>query len=270
VGRKLEIPRLARSVYVQALRPLFVQLSPKLFYSLVSSDEKLALELFKRVLRPGYVVLDVGANIGSYTFTAAKRIGPRGRVYAFEPEPRNCWVLRRLATRFTNVSVVQKAVTSRSGLVPLYLSRWGSSDHRIYDPGDNREALLVESVSIDEFVTLEGLQRVDVIKVDIQGAEVEAIKGMVHTIRTKNLRYLFIEFYPAGLYASGNSSEELLNLLFDLGFTSWRIDEQDRTLHPVDAEDLLKHYTAENGRYTNLFCEREVNECRACPNLRGN
>lgn len=251
--------RFARALWHRLVRPLLLQLDPEGLLSFLSSVERLERELFCQYLRPGDVVLDIGANIGSYTVLAARAVGPTGKVYAFEPDPANCWALRSVCAALdcTNVVVVEKAITAEKAQLRLFRSEQSSSDHRTYDPGEKRETVVVESTSVDTYMIENiGNARVDVIKMDIQGAEIQALRGMARVLQENERIKLFIELWPHGLHASGGTAAELLTLLDGQGFEVSIINERSHSVAPVQAEELLGSYTPENGKYTNLFCQR--------------
>src|SRR5262249_36182110 len=135
--------------------------------------------LLQNQLRPGDVVVDVGANIGYYTLLFARCVGPRGRVFAFEPDQTNFDLLRRNVERngYTNVTLVRKAVAAQSGKLRLYLCEDNKGDHRTYDSHDGRPSLEIDAVSLDDYFAGER-GSIALIKMDIQGAEEGALRGM--------------------------------------------------------------------------------------------
>lgn len=145
-------------------------------------QEKLA-----SLLKPGMVFYDVGANIGFFTIIAANIVGPNGKVYAFEPLLENTEVVRHNVSinHFPQVQVFQKAVTSTSGKERLFIA--GFSGGSALETGDKPPDLIgeinVETVSIDDLVRGEVIQAPDVVKIDVEGAEVNVLEGMRDTIQ---------------------------------------------------------------------------------------
>src|SRR3989344_1775867 len=111
----------------------------------VNDYELVETKLFKSLLKPGMNVVDVGAAIGYYTCIAGKLLGPEGKVYAFEPAPRNFSILRKNIelNNLSNVILYQKAVANFSGEVSLSSMNFG--DNRIVDHPEERETVSVES-----------------------------------------------------------------------------------------------------------------------------
>jgi FkbM family methyltransferase len=136
--------------------------------------EQAKQRLFARSIRPGAVVFDVGANVGFYTLIAARKSGPAGRVYAFEPLPRNIAFLRRHLQRndVINAEVIEAAVSDAAGRAAFEesgspaMGRLGSSGR-----------LQVRTVTLDQMVLDSGLPPPEVIKIDIEGGETRALEG---------------------------------------------------------------------------------------------
>ena len=141
-------------------------------------------EALAAALRPGDVVLDVGANIGFLTVLAAHLVGPAGRVVAFEPVPANARLVRRNAAlnRQSQVEVVQAAVGDRDGTGTLVLARYagGAALAEADTPPDACGELAVELVTLDRWLAA-GAARlpgpVRLLKVDVEGAEPAVLRG---------------------------------------------------------------------------------------------
>ena len=106
----------------------------------------------RRLVRPGSNVLDIGANIGFYTSLLSDLIGSEGHVHAFEPEPTNFKHLSAITGERKNVTLVPKAVSDHSGKLLVYTSPQLNVDHRTYKVENYKEAIPVESVSIDDYI----------------------------------------------------------------------------------------------------------------------
>lgn len=222
--------------------------------------EKLTTEKFKEVIKEGDVVVDLGASIGYFTLLASRLVGREGKVYAFEPEPINYSLLVKNIdlNGYDNVVPVQKAVSHASGVVRLFRSDEDIGNSTIFQYGDGRESVEVESTTLDEFFK-DKEHRVDVIKMDIEGAEMAALLGMDRIIReNKNLK-IFSEFYPSLMRAMGYSPEGFARKLTDdYHFSILPIDrlpirkkKQPRINSVDELMNLLKR-----GDVVNLFLER--------------
>jgi FkbM family methyltransferase len=154
-------------------------------------------------LRPGDTFVDVGANVGYFTLLAATRVGGRGRVIAFEPRPDNVELLRRsLAdSGFAHVVVHACAVAERAQEIAFFASGELQSNGRLWGEGEpGGDALpTVRAVALDEALADE--PRVDLIKMDIEGAEPRALAGM-HVLLRTHRPALLTEFCPDLLRAT--------------------------------------------------------------------
>jgi FkbM family methyltransferase len=154
-----------------------------------SGDSELPVQqTLARHVRPGHVVYDVGANVGFFSVLAARLVGPRGKVYAFEPVPDNATLAVENARRndFGNVEVIGKAVDRASGRAQIALARYagGSMLSTVgRPPDDTGTTLAVEAVSLDDFVFRDGAPPPDVVKVDVEGAELGVLEGMRRLLR---------------------------------------------------------------------------------------
>ncbi len=217
--------------------------------------ESFETKLIARLVKPGMRVLDIGANVGYYTALLAKQVGPRGSVIAFEPAPANYAVLGKTvqANSFGNVRTVQGAVSESSGESFLFLAEQNGGDHRLYAT-EGRAKIAVPILSIDQFLPSDTY--IDFVKMDIQGSEGLAIRGMQETLRRSPDAQILMEFWPAGLLQAGVDPTEFLTLLQDdLDFTLWEVNELKEELIPVsDTAALIARNLGRS--YTNLYCAR--------------
>jgi FkbM family methyltransferase len=163
---------------------------------------------FKRIIRPGMTVVDVGANIGVYARFFAGCVGPGGRVVAFEPELQNVRLLRETVRRFPQVTVVHAAVSDKSGTLQLFIADDLNVDHHSYDSGDGRGSVTVDAISLDDYFG-DG-SRVDIVKIDVQGAEMGVLNGALKLLAKNPHLEMLLEFWPWGLRNAGASAEAFL------------------------------------------------------------
>ncbi|HVZ80725.1 MAG TPA: FkbM family methyltransferase [bacterium] len=218
--------------------------------------EPFETELFQKEIKPGQTVVDVGANIGYYTLLAARRVGPQGRVYAFEPDPTNFGLLKKNVEEngYKNVVLVNKALSNKNGKTKLFLNPKNRGDHRVYDSGDGRESVTIGTLTLDSYLKK---RKVDFIKMDIQGAEPLALAGMKRTIKAGKGLKLITEFSPDSIKLCGNDPKKFLATLQALGFKLSEISEKEKKLSPVTSAQLMKR-DWKNGAYTNIFAIKRV------------
>jgi FkbM family methyltransferase len=219
--------------------------------------EPFETELIGACIKNGDVVVDIGANIGYYTLMFARQVGETGRVFAFEPDPANFSLLKRNVQRngYRNVELIQKAVAAQSGTLRLYLSDENRGDHRVYNSNDGRPSIAIDAVNLsDYFAAYNG--PIDFIKMDIQGSEAGALRGMADLLRKHASVALLTEFWPIGLHRFGVESDEFIHMLHQLDFEIFHVNEEVQRLEPADVHQLTQMYNAEKGNYTNLLCKR--------------
>jgi FkbM family methyltransferase len=217
--------------------------------------ERFQTKLFKDLIHEGMVVIDIGAHIGYYTLLAAERVGEKGAVFAFEPEESNYDLLIKNVKQneYSNVTPVKKAVTSSTGTIKLFLDARESAEHSIVGGKRGQKAVLVDSVALDDF--LDADYAVDVIKMDIEGAEMAALLGMSKVIARSPRLAMFAEFYPGALERAGVSPADYFNELQRHGFKIYLIDEQRQCWEAVsDIAYLANYLMRKKIRGINLLC----------------
>lgn len=228
-------------------------------YLISNGYEELTTEVFKTVIKEGDIVVDLGANLGYFTLLAAKLVGSKGKVYAFEPEPINYSLLLKNIelNGYDNVVAEHKAVSNESGKVKFFLDKTHIGAHTIYQTSENGEFIEVESVALDDYFK-DKKHPINVIKMDIEGAEMAALSRMDRIIRENQNLKMFVEFYPLAIARSGSSPEEFARKLLDdyhfsiLAIGEYTEDKKYLRINTVD--ELLK--TCQGGIAANLFLER--------------
>jgi FkbM family methyltransferase len=206
-------------------------------------------ELLKQVLFPGAIVVDAGANIGIYSEFLSRCVGPAGIVHSFEPSPDNFRRLRGATRKLSNVRVSQAAVGEHSGNSQLYLSNKLNVDHRTYNAdGDSRHTVPIEMIALDDY--FKPGERVDLIKMDIQGYELHALRGAKRVLQENPDINLLLEFWPSGLEQAGDHWEKLVEML--RGFSMHLMLVRSCGLIPFDPCDVRSDISW----YVNLFASR--------------
>jgi len=171
-------------------------------------------KVFQRFLTPGMVVVDIGANIGFFTMLAASLVGPAGRVIAIEPNPANVTLLEasRRANNFEQIAIHSIAAHSTDGILVLNTSH---SNGSVRQPSSVLDILLTSNVvpgfQLDRILEL---QRLDLVKIDVEGAEFEALSGFRDALKLHRPT-IISEFAPSSL---GGKCEAYLQFLIDLKY----------------------------------------------------
>jgi FkbM family methyltransferase len=169
-------------------------------------------------LKPGMHVIDAGANLGAYSHFFAHCVGPAGRVSSFEPDPRLFTALASNArdNGLAQIHPQRLALGESAGEARLNSNALNSGDNRLIPAeGAKGTGLGISVTTLDQF--LQGAPA-DFVKMDIQGWEVHALRGMTQTLAANPRLQLYIELWPYGLLQAGSSSEELLQFLTRQGF----------------------------------------------------
>ena len=173
-------------------------------------------KFLRRTLSPGDVAVDVGANIGIYTQLLSRWVGPTGFVHSFEPSPENFGRLQSVTRKLVNVRLSQSAVGESSRRTALYVSDKLNVDHRAYLPeGDSRPTVPIQMIALDDY--FKPGERVDLIKMDIQGYELHALRGASRVLADNPTIKLLFEFWPYGLKQAGSNWAELIGVLKENG-----------------------------------------------------
>ncbi len=234
---------LSKSEFVDDIQghKMFLGKNDSLNLSIKRIYEPNVTQFFQREVKKGDVVLDIGANIGYYTLIFAKGVGINGHVYAFEPEPQNFALLSKNASinSYKNVTLIQKAVYSVSKKIELFISKENEGDHRTFNSHDARESLKVDALKLDEY--FKGFNRaLNFIKMDIQGSEYYALKGMVGLLKTNPKLVLVSEFWPYGMALSGIEPRAYIELILEMGFTIYYFNEKNGALQNTNIAELTR------------------------------
>jgi FkbM family methyltransferase len=215
-------------------------------------QDKLEIDFLTKTIKPGMVVLDIGANIGFYTEIVSKLVGSTGKIHAFEPDSLNFQRLQKKLLGCSNVNLVQKAVSINSENLKIYTSKVLNVDHRTYEVEDYDEVIEIPAVSIDEY--LGENQHVDFIKMDIQGAEYFALKGMKSTILSNPNVIILMEFWPFGLGLAKSSARALLGLIQEYGLKMFLFTEDGMT--PLNTENIHLYENKPYEYYENIILKK--------------
>ena len=224
--------------------------------------EKIITNLIKKEIHSGDVVLDIGAHIGYYTLQFANLVGPTGKVYAFEPEPKNFELLKKNVqiNKHDNVVLIQKIVSDKDGIVEFFISKFDSIGNKLFKSNGEHEtkeyAIKIESTTLDEYFK-DSKEKIDFIKMDIQGGEGKATLGMKNLLKeNKNLK-IVQEWWPDGLKQNHTNPEDHLKFLRHIGYKFYEIDSSiKKDILPTTIEQLLEKYPNSLIEDINLFCKK--------------
>lgn len=220
--------------------------------------EPFETELFRKTLRPGMTVVDIGANIGYYTLIAAHRVESKGKVFAFEPEPENVSFLRRTVAlnHLQNTVIFSQAISDRQGTSRLYLTNHNRGTHSLVDNLNTKKFIDIRIDTLDHILGAEDAPQIDLLKMDIEGAEVLALAGMKETIKRSPNLIIITEFYPKAIRRLGKNPVAFLDDLVSLGFSLSSIDEDQKKLVPLHDHAQFVARVPGGERVRNIYATR--------------
>ncbi len=220
--------------------------------------EKREMDLFKKTVKKGWTVLDIGANIGYPSLLFSKLVGEGGKVIAFEPDKNNIQMLGKniKANNCKNIIVVPMAVSDHTGVGTLYISDFHSGDHRIYDiEGEKRKTLNIDTIRLDDY--FKSGSKIDFIQMDVQGSEELVFKGMKRLLNENKGIRILLEFWPEGLRKIGSSPVNFLKMMGQLGFQLAYINKNDGEVSKISIKECMEMC---RGSYdVSLFLNRSTN-----------
>ncbi len=251
---------------------------------LMYQHEPETVACLRTLVQPGMTVLDVGAHVGYYARMSARIVGETGRVIAFEPHPRNFSVLQGNVADYPQVTLFQRAAAETEGTAELFdylmMSASGSLhyDESLRDvqmahtseqdvaprlDGDfQMQTFHVRTTPIDEALAELGVKTVDVVKMDIEGAEMSALLGMRQTIQRSPGLKLIMEYNPLGLKAFGHNPASAVRDVLNLGFDRVEVLEANGTrtdyTHDEPGMQRLTTRLMQNMGVTNLLFSKNA------------
>jgi len=183
--------------------------------------------LFKRIIKPGMVIIDIGAHIGYYTRLFSRLTGEGGQVLSFEPDPDNFGLLRKNTLNLKNIKLFNLAVSDQSGETNFYKVKNSTGCHSIIET-DNADKITVSAIKIDDFIKQKNL-KIDAIKIDIEGGETKALSGMTEFFKNTSHLKLVTELSADSLKLAAIEPKKFLNQLHSHGFTLFEISDNGKT-----------------------------------------
>jgi FkbM family methyltransferase len=221
-------------------------------YALNREFEPEVCAFFRDRLFPGGVVFDVGANIGHFTLLAAKHVGSLGHVHAFEPSPKE---FRKLASnvvlnQFANVTLNQTAICDRTGTIAFHLCEDGLGLYNSLAKSIHPTAvtIIVPCTTIDDYVVLHGIRKVDLVKIDVEGAEPMVLRGASTLLSRGDAPIVVCAFADPTLQGGGATSHMLRRAFEEFGYQLYRYD--------TSARQLIVEPERSWYQYDNLVCAK--------------
>lgn len=202
--------------------------------------EKSEIDYLYSILKEGDTFMDVGGNIGLFSLNASKIVGNAGKVYAFEAFKPNYEKFSKHLTinDFKNVTLEHLAVSEDIGFIEiLYNESYGNVGMASSYLEDFTAKEKVPSISLDGYVKDKEIPKINLIKIDIEGGEFSALKGMSE-ILTHQQPKIIIEINNIALKSSGHSEDELIQILLQKGYSKTKILSQNESSYNAVFECL--------------------------------
>ncbi|MGI0026215.1 MAG: FkbM family methyltransferase [Nitrosopumilaceae archaeon] len=213
----------------------------------------------KKLVKPGMNVINIGANIGYFTLLIARQVGPKGSVISFEPGITTANFLQQNvdANGYKNVKVHVKAVSNKTGKSDLWVG--GSSTHSFVSELRTQsypqlKKTQIETVTIDDFLGSD--TKIDFVMMDAEGSEKYIFEGMKKTIEQNPDLEIITEYNPFTFKLAETSPESFLDLIKEMGFFIYVIDDKDSKVKRMGKNDIIKNFPIPN--LTNLYLTRKT------------
>lgn len=206
---------------------------PARYYKYYKPDYELNnINFINNYLAKGMVAIDIGAHIGLLASIMAKKVGNTGKVYSFEPTPGTFDLLKKTIEVNGLKGIIfpfQRAVSDRKGTTTFYITDIEAHNSNSLSFNSrtigNEKGIKVEMISVDGFVVENSIKRVDLIKIDAEGAELAVLKGCKTTILTHQPK-IILGLHPSSIKNFGDSLEEIWDIVTQWGYAVYFNSEE--------------------------------------------
>lgn len=202
------------------------------------------VKFIKIQCKPGMVVIDIGAHLGVIAMSISHSLNNAGKIYAFEPTPNTFSLLCRIVklNKCSTIIPINKAVSDRNETLSFYIdNNLGSNANSLVSKNErNRQSIDVETITIDQFVTENKINKIDFLKIDAEGSELSVLKGAIKTLKNhKPLAILAI--HPRLISNNGDNIKDIYLLLKSLNYNIYLKEkeiDQDQFIMTKDFFDV--------------------------------
>ncbi len=185
--------------------------------------EKENIAFLTKACKPGMTVIDIGAHLGLMSVIIAKLVGPKGKVYAFEPTPGTFLILKKIIAlnKFNDIiSPINKAASNFTGLVDFFIDEnEGSNANSLVNRSDkNRTSQKTQVDTLDNIVTDLKLQKLDLIKIDAEGSELDVLEG-AKAVVLKYKPIIVLAIHPPLIKNNNQKTEDIYDLILSFGYS---------------------------------------------------
>lgn len=187
-------------------------------------------KILQKILEPGDVFIDVGANVGYFTVLGSTLVGPEGKVFAFEPDPKNIDRIKFHCAnnKCDNVQIISRPASHSVEDVKFYFNKSSSGGNALWNPGEyfgdpdfNDGYTVMKSTTLsDEFAT-QGIEKIKLVKIDTEGAEYSILKGAKDWLTGQSIPFIIAELNGFGLNKLDTSVEEFIEFMYSKGYLAF-------------------------------------------------
>jgi FkbM family methyltransferase len=213
---------------LKGFRTAYGDYLPNRLRVLIDTYEANERRLMREFLRPGQTILDVGANVGFLTVFFARATGASGKVYAFEPNPLIFDLLRQNTAPYGQVEAINCGLSVDNVDSTLFLA---GRDHSVasfsqeyptlhvrYQDFGRLDSVQAKLVNGDQFLSQREIDRIDILKIDVEGWELNVLRGLQKTIQRSPEIVIFFEYNRAAQECAGFAPMDVLKWFFDNGY----------------------------------------------------
>ena len=187
-------------------------------------------KIIQRILEPGDVFVDVGANVGYFTLLGSTLVGPEGKVFAFEPDPKNIDRIKFHCqnNQADNVKIISQPVSHAIEDVNFYFNKSSSGGNALWNPGEyfgdptfNDGFSVMQSTTLSDEFAVQGIENVKLIKIDTEGAEHSILRGAKEWLKGQSVPFIIAELNSFGLKKLDSSVNEFIDFMYSQGYLAF-------------------------------------------------
>ncbi len=214
-------------------------------------------QTFLKTIRPGWTLIEIGANLGYFTNLFQSIVGSRGQVHAFEPVPSTFQQLQNTLSKSRNNCTPYNLGTANEAGEVIFHVPLNDHGQATMSPHDCKswksreiEEVTCSVIKLDEFTPICSLTKIDFIKIDVEGAELPSLLGAKHILR-KHKPILFVEACKAWMKSFGYNAEELDAFLRSISYSKFEV--VGRKPHSIDSVESFLRSKGEEDSYNFLI-----------------